>query len=75
LNHIFYPCCEVGDRVDMGDYFNPKDKAVCWSCGGTDYRYVMDMQGSYRSNDYRYYVFTYNARWIRPTDEPPPWTF
>ncbi len=65
---VFYPCCEVGDKVP---YEQGPLKSNCWNCGNPDFIQVIDMgEGGY-GNDFRYYSFTYNARVIRPTGELP----
>jgi len=67
---VFYPCCEVGDRVTQKE--EGPLKTNCWHCGAPDFERVTNLDvGPYFS----YYSFTYNARIIRPTDEPPPWSF
>lgn len=67
---LFYPCCEVGDKVPYTE--EGPLKSSCWNCGNPDFLYVTDMHIGL-SNDFRYYSFTYNARMVRPTGEPPPW--
>jgi hypothetical protein len=70
MPNLYYPCCEVGNQVPFTD--GPL-KANCWNCGLPDYIYVTNMDGD--PVGYRYYSFTFNARMIRPTGEPPPWRF
>lgn len=67
---LFYPCCEVGDKVPYSE--EGPLKSNCWNCGSPEFERVTNLDvGPY----WAYYSFTYNARMVRPTDEPPPWSF
>ena len=66
---VFYPCCEVGDKVPYSE--EGPLKSNCWNCGSPEFERVTNLDtGPY----WAYYSFTYNARMVRPTDEPPPWS-
>jgi hypothetical protein len=65
---VFYPCCDVGDRIPHVD--GPL-KSNCWSCGDPEFIRVFDLSEDYELKSY--YHFTYDGRMVRPTVEPPPW--